>query len=139
MERSRYKKVENEKVQLSKRKLCFTFCAKLFSSTRRCTVPKKSNFPLMFPRRQLNRRHFLPLALAVNVTVDVTTAVYEVLRQEAAMDAQLGRVGAGASPPRSRGKSLFPRRNFFIFVGDAPESSAIVCTSIHRSQGTRRE
>ena len=47
----------------------------------------------MFPRRQLNRRHFLPLALAVNVTVDVATAVYEVLRQETALDAQLGRVG----------------------------------------------
>ena len=115
MERSRYKKVENEKVQLSKRKLCFTFCAKLFSSTRRCTVPKKSNFPLMFPRRQLNRRHFLPLALAVNVTVDVATAVYEVLRQETAMDAQLGRVGL-AHRLRVLGENLCSPEETFLFL-----------------------
>ena len=68
----------------------------------------------MFPRRQLTLRRFPPLALAGNVTVEVAKAVYVAWRQETAMVAQLGLVGAGASPPRSRGKSLFPRRNFWF-------------------------
>ena len=69
----------------------------------------------MFLRRQLDRRHFLPLALAANVTVDVATAVYEVLRQETAMDAQLGRVGL-AHRLRVLGENLCSPEETFLFL-----------------------